>query len=144
MRFIDPVLRRPEVRFLSERVVIDGEHVVAPLRRVRKLLGENRAVSITVTYLASTVYAHPFLGGTLQLPAGPIELSAATGAPLLPVFTWNDDGRTCVEFGAPVPISGSSPDAVREAHRWAIAWLEERVVAHPEAWIAWRTRQFAV
>lgn len=144
VRFIDPVLRRPEVRFLSERVVIDGEHVVTPLRRLRRLLAENRAVSITVTYVASTVYAYPFLGGTLKLPAGPIELSAATDAPLLPVFTWSEAGRTRVEFGAPVLISGSGPDAVREAHRWAMAWLEERVVAHPEAWTAWRTRQFAV
>jgi len=144
VRFIDPLLRRPEVRFLSERVVIDSEHVVTPLRRLRRLLAENRAVSITVTHLASTIYAYPFLGGTLKLPAGPIELSAATGAQLLPVFTWGEDGRTCVEFGAPVPISGSGPDAVREAHQWAIAWLKERVVAHPEAWIAWRGRQFAV
>ena len=142
VRFVNPILRRPEVRFLAERVVIDNEHTIAPIRRLRKLLIENRVVSITVVDHAARVNDFDFLGGTLRLAAGPVELAAATQARLLPVFTSEKNGRAHVEIGSPLPITGSRPEAIRETHLAALRWLEERIMARPEAWIGWRGRSF--
>src|SRR6185436_8614406 len=63
LRFIDPFLRRPELAFLAERVIIEDGHTVAPLRRLRRLLGENRVVSISATPSSSTTTEFPLLGG---------------------------------------------------------------------------------
>lgn len=144
VRWINPLLRRPEVRFLAERVVIDDHATVAPLRRLRALLAANRAVSITVTATASRLEALPLFGGRLFLPTGPVQLAAASGAPLLPVFTYRLGNVTRVEVGSPLPVTGSSPEAVGAALEAACAWLEPRAVAHPEAWVGWRTREFSL
>jgi lauroyl/myristoyl acyltransferase len=141
-RILNPILRRPEMRFLAERVVIDDANSVAPLRRLRALLRDNRVVSITVTTHASTLEDFDFLGGRLRLPSGPVQLAANSGAPLLPVFTAESGSRTRVELGAPLPVTGRSPAEVRATLEAAAAWLEERVVRDPESWTGWRTPTF--
>jgi hypothetical protein len=143
-RFVNPILRMPEVRFLAERVVIENDQTIAPLRRLRKVLKEHRVISITVTAGASRLNEFELLGGTLRLPAGPVELAAATGARLLPVFTWSSDSRTHVRIGAPLPVSGGDATSVREAQRAAVQWLEARILEHPDSWAGWRNSQFRV
>lgn len=141
-RFVNPVLRRPEVRVLAERVVIDDRHTVTALRRLRALLAENRVVSITVTRSASRVDAYPFLGGTGLLPAGPVQLAASTGAALLPVFTCGSPNRPTVLIGPRLQVSSTSGDTVDECHREALSWLEARIREDPLAWTGWRNGLF--
>jgi lauroyl/myristoyl acyltransferase len=141
---LNPLLRRPEVRFLAERVPIDAGNTIAPLRRLQRLLSENRAVSITVSRTADQLEMFPFLGGTVMLPTGPARLAARSGAPLLPVFTWAGDGRTHVEIGPPLPVTGTRPEQIRPALAEAAHRLELRVVEHPEAWTGWRSQLFSV
>ena len=143
-RFVNPILRRPEVRFLAERIVIENEHTIGPLRRLRALLKDNRVVSITVVPVAARVNEFELLGGTLRLPAGPVELAAATGARLLPVFTFVSGSGTHVRVGAPLPVTGTDAESIRQAQLAAVEWLEARIIEHPEAWTGWRGRQFRV
>ena len=142
MRFVNPLLRRPEMPFISERVVIDEGRTVSALRRLRQALKENQPVSITVTPQAARLFEHDFLGGRISLPAGPIELAAVSGAPLLPVFTWSDDARAHVEIGAPLPVSRTDEAGIRAAQAAMLDWLAPLVLEHPDAWTGWRTRQF--
>ena len=143
-RFVNPILRMPEARFLAERVVIENEQTIAPLRRLRKLLKENRVVSITVVPAATRISEFELLGGTLRLPTGPVELAAATGARLLSVFTWGSESRTNVRIGAPLPVAGTDGASVRAAQLAAVQWLEARIIEHPDAWAGWRGNQFRV
>jgi hypothetical protein len=143
-RFVNPILRMPEVRFLAERIVIENEQTLGPLRRLRALLKDNRVVSITVVPAAIRVNDFELLGGVLRLPAGPVELAAATGARLLPVFTFASDSRTQVRIGAPLPVTRADAESIRDAQLAAVEWLEARLIEHPEAWTGWRGRQFRV
>lgn len=141
MRWINPLLRRAELRFLAERVVIEGSTIPA-LRRLRALLAENRVVSITVAPEATRREEMALLGGWLALPHGPVQLAVASGAALLPVFTYGREDRTYVEIGAPLPVTGPGRDEVRGTLTASRDWLERRVTEHPEAWIGWRTREY--
>ncbi|MGE3572607.1 MAG: hypothetical protein AB7J35_00970 [Dehalococcoidia bacterium] len=141
-RFVNPVLRRAEVRFLAERVVIDEGQTVGPIRRMRALLKENRVVSITATTAASHIEEFDFHGGTLKLPRGPIELAQSTGAALLPVFTQGSRKEPCVEiFPSVVPPSASRHD-LQGVQESVVRWLDREVEEHPLDWIGWRADLF--
>ncbi len=139
-RFVSPILRRPEDRFLAERVFIDADRTVTALRRLRAVLKAGRPVGITVTVDATTVEAYDFLGGTLRLAAGPVELAASTGSALLPVFVSGPPEHPCVRIGAPLPVAGRDAPSVRAAHLAYIEWLEARIGEDPFAWAGWRSR----
>ena len=87
VRLANPLLRRAENRFLAERVVIDEEATVGPLRRLQILLSENRVISIAVASNASRLRSFPILSGDVLLSNGPVKIAARTGAAILPVFT---------------------------------------------------------
>lgn len=137
-RFVNPILRRPEVRALKERVEIPEAGSTGPLRRLRRALAANQVVSITVAQTASRVTGTPCLGGLLLLPTGPVELAWASGARLLPVFTFGAPWKPVVVIGEPLPVSGHDTKAVGQSHRVAAGWLEEMVLQHPDAWWGWR------
>ncbi len=80
-----------------------------------------------------------FLGGHVLLPPGPIKLAAATGSPLIPVFTLRaGPGRVRVVVEEPifcdrVRIGG---DASTPPELLAVARvLEKYVRAYPEQWL---------
>ena len=136
-RFVNPLLRRAEDVFLAERVVIEGERSVAPLRRLRAVLVAGGTISITVTPQATGVELLPFLGGTLRLANGPVELAASTGAVLIPVFVSGPPNSPTVQFGPPLPAGRSAGD-VRAAHDGFARWLGARIEEDPLAWAGWR------
>jgi lauroyl/myristoyl acyltransferase len=136
-RFVNPLLRRAEDVFLAERVFIEGESAVAALRRLRAALFEGRPIAITVTPQAAAVVELSFLGGTLRLANGPVELAAATGSALIPVFVSGPPAGPKVEFAAPLP-AGRSAEDIRRAHESLAAWLRARIEADPLAWAGWR------
>jgi KDO2-lipid IV(A) lauroyltransferase len=80
----------------------------------------------------------PFLGGHAVLPAGPVKLAMATGAPIVPIFTIRaGNGRFRVVIGEsftvdPAPIRWDAPHPALLRIAQAI---EAQVVRHPEQWI---------
>jgi KDO2-lipid IV(A) lauroyltransferase len=78
-----------------------------------------------------------FLGGHMLLPPGPIKLAAATGAPLIPVFTLRTGpGRVRVMVEEPifcdqVRIGDDAPPALLAVARV----LEKYVRAYPQQWL---------
>ncbi|MEO8540326.1 MAG: hypothetical protein ABI577_11340 [bacterium] len=142
IRFANPVLRHAESRFLAERVVIDAGNSIRPLRRMRALLRENRVISITVSSASSRILESPFLGGTLLLPAGPIELAAQNGSVILPVFTVGSGRTVNVIFGPALPVGDGKRLSVEDAHETVTSWLAELIAAHPLDWIGWRADTF--
>ena len=141
-RYLNPILRRAESRFLAERIVIDDAQTIGPLRRLRALLKENRVVSITVTATASRVDEFEFLGGTLRLPRGPLDLAQATGAVLLPVFTHGARRVPVVEVFPSVAPKSPGPEGVQAAQQTLVEWLGVQVEEHPLDWIGWRADIF--
>lgn len=141
-RFVNPILRRAETRFLSERIVIDDEHTIRPLRRLKALLAENRVVSITVTASASRVSEFQFLGGTLTLPQGPVELARSSGALLLPVFTIGSLPNPEVRIAPPLNVEATGTAGVNTVLQSVVRWLAEMIELHPLDWIGWRAGLF--
>lgn len=138
VRVASPFLRRSETKYLAESVVIDDRLTFAPLRRLRVLLKENRVVSVTVTRAAGRSGRFQVLGSEIQLPQGPVELAAATGACIVPVYTAERDNRTRVIIGEPLPVAGPDSVAVHAAMSVAVEWLEQRVREDPTTWLGWR------
>ena len=142
MRFLNPIRRRAEDRFLAERVTMHGETGITALRTLERRLSENRVVSITVGADAVRKQPVPFLGARLTVATGPVSLALSTGAPLLPAFTVRRSPRS---FGVAI-----EPDVVPregigrvEATAAALAELARRlepyVSRYPELWRGWET-----
>jgi predicted LPLAT superfamily acyltransferase len=143
VRFVNPLLRRPEDRFLAERIFVEGKRTTGPLRRMRAALEANQLVCITVVpEEARQLVRMRVLGGTYAFATGPAQLAAAAGAPLLPVFSWCAADLTVVEVGEPLALAGRSDAAIRETLAAAASWLDGRAKAHPEAWKSWRSGAF--
>ena len=85
----------------------------------------------------------PFLGGTIRLPAGPVKMALATGAPILPIFSVRTrDGkvRLFVEPAIRVePVdAGASATGTARPHPALLEWaavLERYARAYPDQWL---------
>ena len=136
-QFVNPIWVRVEDRFIAERVLISGETAADALAVLRSRLRQNGIVAITLAPLAHKFVGAPFLGKQLQLPTGPIQLAATTGAVLMPVFAWTTQtGEFVVLIDKPIngvgEASGVSDIAAEYAKR-----LELFVLAHPDQWCGW-------
>ena len=142
MRFLNPIRRRAEDRFLAERVTMQGETGITALRTLERRLAENRVVSITVGADAVRKQPVPFLGARLTVATGPVSLALSTGAPLLPVFTVRrDPSLFTVTFDSDVVSLGDVGRAETTAStlQTLARRLEPYVRAHPELWRGWGT-----
>jgi KDO2-lipid IV(A) lauroyltransferase len=90
--------------------------------------------------------AIPVLGADMMLPAGPVKLALATGAPIVPVFTVRTPGgkvRLCVEPA----IHVGSPDDLDPAMEQLAGVLGKYLRAHGDQWLmlqpAWCGQQNA-
>jgi lauroyl/myristoyl acyltransferase len=139
IRRLNQIWTRVEERFLRERLAMQPGLEAAALRALRRRLAENRVVSITVGDEGVRTVAVPFFGGTLRMATGPTSLAAASGAPLLPVFTVQKAGggfRTEIEPALAVPdcagrVECEAQVAESYAHR-----LEPWVRRYPGQWLA--------
>ena len=78
----------------------------------------------------------PVLGADMLLPAGPVKLALATGAPIVPVFSIRTPAgavRLCVEPA--ITVEAGDPDAVDRAMRQLADVVGKYVAAYPEQWL---------
>jgi lauroyl/myristoyl acyltransferase len=135
---LNPIQRRAEDLYLKERITIArGQLPLAAMRRLRERLTRNETVSITVGHLAAGTVRVPFLKGELELATGPMRLAAATGAPILPVFTIREEAgggkhafTTTIERplpkqergGGEAPQRRTAGEMADRLARWALAY----------------------
>ena len=79
----------------------------------------------------------PFLGGHMEFPPGPVKLAIASGAPIIPVFSfWLPNGQTkvliepAIEVKDPWPRDSVHPALIEYAHL-----LERHVRQRPDQWL---------
>ncbi len=144
VRFLNPVKKRIEDRYLRSRIVIAGDSAVGALRALQRALHENAVVSITVSDASQSVASVPLLGGALRVSAGPAQMAARTGAPLIPVFTMRDaSGAFFVRLGPPIAGDGLSNDLDAALKRYS-EQLEGALRNAAGQWTGWRTGSFNV
>lgn len=81
----------------------------------------------------------PFLGGAMPFPAGPAQLAAAAGAPIVPVFGLHEGIRQHrLYIHEPIRCAGMKPEAVAATVRQYVGVLESYVRRYPWAWWTWR------
>ena len=81
----------------------------------------------------------PFLQGTLSLPLGPAQVAAYTGAPLIPMFAF-DEGlfQHRLVLHAPIYVTDDTSDSLNEAVFKYAKILEDYVKLCPWQWWTWR------
>jgi KDO2-lipid IV(A) lauroyltransferase len=78
----------------------------------------------------------PFLGGHLLLPTGPIKLSLATGAAVIPVFSIRTrQGRIRLFIEDAIDVDPNDPDAVDHGLEQMARVIEQYVRKYPEQWL---------
>ena len=80
----------------------------------------------------------PFLGGHVMLPAGPVKLALASGAPIIPIFsirTASNKVRIFIEQAIVVAPETGDDDPLTPALQKLAGVLEKFVRAYPEQWL---------
>ena len=76
----------------------------------------------------------PFLGSHIMLPAGPVKLAIASGAPIIPIFTTrNREGKICITIEEAIEVNEDADD-VDALNRLARV-LAKQVSAAPDQWL---------
>lgn len=142
LRVLNPVRSRFEDKYLESRIVFDRAHPAPALLRARKIAARNGIVSFTAgAWEGSSVVEADFLHSRITLAMGPVWLTRASGAALLPVFAMRTKAPDMfrVEIGAPiaVPRDGAEEDSFVCATAEFLARLEPRVLEYPGQWRGW-------
>jgi hypothetical protein len=127
---LNTIWTRIEERFLRERILMQPGSETRALRTLRRRLADNGLISISVGDEGAHAVEVSLLGGPLRLATGPVSLAAASGAPLLPVFTIREDsGRFLIEIDASLHIP---QDGTRERREQLVA---EEYAGRLEPWL---------
>jgi hypothetical protein len=139
MRFLNPIVRRAEDRFLAERIIVDYGNELPVARHIMALLQENKVVSLTISSAGSQVVEAPALNGVARIATGALGFAMRTGAPLFPVFSHREDDAYVVAAGDPIELAGMKRD---QAYEFAVQEYARRLDAfaraHPLDWYGWR------
>src|SRR2546423_4446015 len=86
-----------------------------------------------VTGIGETV---EFFGRPALLPSAHVALALRTGAPLVPAFTWRENGLLCARIEEPLELvsTGDRDTDVRAGTQRFAALLERYIKEHPEQW----------
>ena len=137
IRYLNPLWRRVEDRFIYERVVIRDDDAAPAIEALRAHLSANRVAIITLGPEARRFVEVPFLRQRIRVPTGPIRLAQDTGAALLPAFVCADGDGT---FEASVEPALASSDSRGTFDVVAAAYaerIEPFVRTYPEQWTGW-------
>ena len=107
------------------------------MRRLEQAIAENKAVALLSDRdLKRKGVAVEFFGERTTLPPGPATLALRTGAPLLPVGCYFQDGgyKVVIRPPLPVPDAGSKTEKVAALTQSLAGKLEELINVAPEQW----------
>ena len=122
-------------KFGIEIVLATGSMEV--MRRLESALGQNKAVALLSDRdLRGRGVEVEFFGERTTLPAGPATLALKTGAPLLPVVPYFEDGghRVVIRPPIPVPTVGSRSEQIRAMTQALAIEMEDLIRANPRQW----------
>jgi lauroyl/myristoyl acyltransferase len=80
----------------------------------------------------------PFLHGHVRFPTGPVKLSFATGAPIVPIFSVRDDkGKVHIHIEKPIfpKVYPDRSAALHEALVEVVSVIERYVRRYPDQWL---------
>jgi KDO2-lipid IV(A) lauroyltransferase len=78
----------------------------------------------------------PFLGGHLEVPPGPVKLALASGAPIIPVFSFWEKGGVRIVLEEPIEVT--QPWMRQRVHPSLLrltSVIEKQVLARPDQWL---------
>jgi KDO2-lipid IV(A) lauroyltransferase len=110
---------------------------VEVMRRLEAALAQNKAVALLSDRdLRGRGVAVEFFGEMTTLPPGPATLAIRTGAPLLPVAPYFEDGghRVVVRPAIPVPEVTPRSEQVRIMTQALAREMEDLIRANPRQW----------
>ena len=105
-----------------------------------RFLGRGGLLGINADGMTGDTFVEvPFFDGTIELPTGPAQLAAHSGAPVVPMFVLSEGlfGHRLVLL-KPVRVKDRSEHAAHEATARFASILEEYVRRYPWAWWTWR------
>lgn len=148
IRVLNPLRVAAENRYLASRVLIQETAGRSTGERLRALLREGHAVSITAGAWEGRHIAHvPFLGGRYPLATGAPALAHAEGAALIPVFCWRGaarDGHLTLRIDRPIdmPADIARAEAIDRALCQFMERHEDVVRTAPSEWRGWSYLEF--
>lgn len=133
-RLLNPLRSRVEADYLAERILLPLEGMPpAAMRRVVRLLNENRVVSLTLGRSAAQVVEVVRPEGTFRIATGGPNLALRQGAALLPVWSARTGaGRFVTTIEPPLPAAAGG-DA-RAALQATAQGMLDRFLAHVVRW----------
>jgi lauroyl/myristoyl acyltransferase len=138
IRFLNPLWRKVEDRYLAERIIIATNDSGEAVQILRARLAATELVSITVGLEARRTLTTKFLGGMIRVATGPIYLSHSSGAPILPVFTVRaEDGAYDVTVARPLLVEQTGHVDYLSAIQAYASMLEPYVLSYPDQWNGW-------
>lgn len=139
-RFLNPIVQKPENRYIAERIMNHEGAQLAVSRRIMELLKANAVVSITVAATGSQLLRAPFMDGTISVASGAPHFAQRSGAPLLPVYTHGEGDGYVVEIDKPIELQGLPREAAyQHAVEELVRRLDDFVREHPLDWEGWLT-----
>lgn len=113
---------------------LGGEDTTRAL--IRGLRAGQLVCLVTDRDLAGTGVPVDFFGEQASMPAGPAMLSLMTGAPIMPVRLWHEEGlvRAVVEPPVPVPEDGTRDERVRATTQAMANRFADAIRDHPADW----------
>jgi KDO2-lipid IV(A) lauroyltransferase len=138
-RVVRRIHRRASARLGLETIEIDRRSF-AYLRILVARLRDNRVVCLPALGVFGRRFVPvSFLGATRGFATGAVSLAEMTGAPLIPVFCFRENGGTRLVLEAPVDIApgpdGAEP-AIRAAQHY-VGLLGAYVRRFPDQWHWW-------
>jgi lauroyl/myristoyl acyltransferase len=143
IRFLNPIRRSREDRYLNDRIMFDQRSAVAAGRRLHRVLASNGVVSITMgAWQGNRVLDVPLLGMRYPVATGAFALARSSGAPVLSVAAIRDHQRrvTRVVIEPPLHTVDSSDrlDAIWKLGIEAADGIEKHVRQAPGQWRGWQ------
>ena len=128
-------------RFFVRRRRVKGVKVVMLGKQTKRLITALRQNEL-VALLGDRAFGPPYLnlkffGKTAVIPAGPFQLAAKLGSPIVPGFLVRKDEKYVFFFEPPIypDLQKTEVDAINDLAKKSIVCLEKYIGAYPEQWL---------
>lgn len=143
IRFLNPIRRRREDRYLHARILFEYGSTVAAIRKLRRELASNGVVTITTgAWEGNRVMDVPLLGLSYPIATGAFALARSSGAPILPLIAIRDNRLRVTTVTIEEPLQAADA-ADRAGTIWmlgteAVSRLEPYLRETPGQWRGWQ------